>query len=451
MGSIRAVVSATCLLILFPALLVGAQTGVAPATLETQIDQQMPGLITTYKQLHQQPELSHHEEKTSAYLAGELRKAGYEVTEHVGKYADGSEALGIVGILKNGDGPVVLIRTDMDALPVTEATGLDFASHVRSQNAESQDVGVMHACGHDIHMTVLLGVAHELAANQDRWHGTVELVGEPAEETIDGAKAMLTDGIYDRFPKPDYILAQHDTNDYETGHIAISPGPMLASATSVKVVFHGIGAHGSKPSSGKDPIVMAAEFVMLVQTVVSRQISTLEPAVLTVGTFHAGTKNNIIPDDAVLGLSLRAYSEEVRQKLLDGVKRTANGVATAYGVAPDRMPEVTVFESTVPTINDAALTERVRSAAAHALGAANVEAATPVMGSEDVGYFSLDGKIPFVFFWLGAADPEKLAASKKTGIPLPSIHSALFAPAYEPTIRTGVLAMTAAALDLLQR
>lgn len=196
---------------------------------------------------------------------------------------------------------------------------------------------------------------------------------------------------------------------------------------------------------------MAAEFVMLVQTVVSRQISTLEPAVLTVGTFHAGTKNNIIPDDAVLGLSMRAYSEEVRQKLLDGVKRTANGVATAYGVAPDRMPEVTVFESTVPTINDAALTERVRKAAEQALGATNVDAATPVMGSEDVGYFSLDGKIPFVFFWLGAADPEKLAASKKTGIPLPGIHSALFAPVYEPTIRTGVLAMTAAALDLLEK
>jgi hippurate hydrolase len=451
MRRVRTVVSGICLLILFATLPVGAQTGVAPAALKTQIDQQMPELIATYKQLHQHPELSHQEEQTSAYLAGELRKAGYEVTEHVGKYGDGSAALGIVGILKNGAGPVVLIRTDMDALPVTEATGLDYASRVRSQNAEKQDVGVMHACGHDIHMTVLLGVAHELAANKDHWHGTVELVGEPAEETIDGAKAMLADGMYDRFPRPDYILAQHDTNDYEAGHIAIRPGPMLASATSVKVVFHGIGAHGSKPSSGKDPIVMAAEFVMLVQTVVSRQISTLEPAVLTVGTFHAGTKNNIIPDDAVLGLSLRAYSEEVRQKLLDGVKRTANGVATAYGVAPDRMPEVTVFESTVPTINDAALTERVRSAAEKVLGAANVEAATPVMGSEDVGYFSLDGKIPFVFFWLGAADPEKLAASKNTGIPLPGIHSALFAPVFEPTIRTGVSAMTAAALDLLQR
>jgi hippurate hydrolase len=438
-------------MVLFSTLPVGAQTGIAPDALKTQIDRQIPELTTMYRQLHQHPELSHHEENTSAYLAGELRKSGYEVTEHVGKYPDGSQAWGIVGVLKNGVGPAVLIRTDMDALPVTEATGLDYASHVRSQNAEKQDVGVMHACGHDIHMTALLGVAHALVANKDKWHGTVVLVGQPSEETGDGARAMLADGFFDRFPKPDYILAQHDTNDYATGHVAISPGPVLASATSVNVVFHGIGAHGSKPSSGKDPIVMGAEFVMLVQTVVSRQISALEPAVLTVGTFHAGTKNNIIPDDAVLGLTLRAYSEDVRQKLLDGVKRTANGVATAYAVVLDRMPEVTVFESTVPTINDLSLTERVRKAAEQALGAANVDAAKPVMGSEDVDYFSLDGKIPFVFFWLGAADPQKLATSKATGTPLPNIHSALFAPVYEPTIRTGVLAMTAAALALLQR
>jgi amidohydrolase len=261
---------------------------------------------------------------------------------------------------------------------------------------------------------------------------------------------MLSDRLYDRFPKPDYILDEHDTNDYATGHIAISPGPLLASATSVNVVFHGVGAHGSRPASGKDPVVMGAEFVMLAQAIVSRQIATLEPAVLTVGTFHAGTKNNIIPDDAVLGLSMRAYSEEVRQKLLEGVKRTANGVATAYGVAPDRMPEVTVVESTVPTINNAALTERVRKVALQSLGASNVDAAIPIMGSEYVGYFSLDGKIPFVIFWLGAADPKKLATAKKTGVPLPSNHSALFAPVYEPAIRTGVTAMTAMAVDLLQ-
>jgi amidohydrolase len=429
----------------------GAQTGIAPEVLKAQVDRQMTELTATYKQLHQHPELSHHEEKTSEYLAGELRKAGFEVTEQVGKYPDGIQAWGVVGILKNGAGPVVLIRTDMDALPVTEATGLDFASHERSQNPQKQDVGVMHACGHDIHMTVLLGVARELVANKDKWHGTAMLVGQPSEETIDGAKAMVADRFYERFPEPDYILDQHDTNDYATGHIAISAGPLLASSTGVTVVFHGVGAHGSRPASGKDPVVMGAEFVMLAQAIVSRQIATLDPAVLTVGTFHAGTKNNIIPDDAVLGLSIRAYSEEVRQKLLDGVRRTANGVAMAYGVAPDRMPEVTVDESTVPTINNAALTERVRKIATKALGASNVDEAIPVMGSEDVGYFNLDGKIPFVFFWLGAADPEKWAAAKKTGVPLPSNHSARFAPVYEPTIRTGVMAMTAMAVDLLQK
>jgi hippurate hydrolase len=219
----------------------------------------------------------------------------------------------------------------------------------------------------------------------------------------------------------------------------------------VKVTFHGVGAHGSRPAQGKDPIVMAAEFVLLAQTIVSRQISAQDPAVLTVGTFHAGTKNNIIPDDAVLGLSMRAYTEEVQQKLLDGVKRTANGVASTFGVAADRLPEVQVFESTVATVNDAALTERVRVTAERVLGAAGVDKAQPVMGSEDVGYFNLGGKIPFVFFWLGAADPAKLAAWHAGGAPLPSNHSALFAPVYEPTIRTGVTAVSAMAMELLQK
>jgi amidohydrolase len=440
-----------CLALFSASYPAAAQNGVAPDALKAQVDHQMPELMATYKQLHQHPELSHHEEQTSAFLAGELRKSGYEVTEHIGTYTDGSKAWGIVGILKNGAGPTVLIRTDMDALPVTESTGLDYASHVRSQNAEKQDVGVMHACGHDIHMTVILGVARELVANKDKWQGTVMLVGQPSEETIDGAKAMLADGFYDRFPKPDYVLDQHDSNEYAAGKIAIGPGPMLASATSLKVVFHGIGGHGSAPSNGKDPIVMGAEFVMLAQTIVSRQIAAQDPAVLTIGTFRAGTKNNIIPDDATLGLSMRAYSEDARLKLIDGVKRTANGVAEAYGVAPDRMPEITTLESTVATINDAALAERMRKVAVQTLGATNVDPARPIMGSEDVGYFSLEGKIPFIIFYLGAADSAKLAASKNGGAALPSLHSALFAPVYEPAIRTGVTAMTAMALDLLKK
>ena len=447
MRFVRFSLAGLCFLVFSFAYPVAAQT----EAIATQVDRQMPELTATYKQLHAHPELSHFEEKTSAFLAGELRKAGFEVTERVGKYSDGLQAWGVVGVLKNGSGQTVLIRTDMDALPVTEATGLDYASHVRAKNPEKQDVGVMHACGHDIHMTALIGVARELAENKAKWHGTVVLVGQPSEETIDGARAMLADKFYERFPKPDYILDQHDTNDYAAGHIAIGPGPLLAGATTLNLVFHGVGAHGSKPAAGKDPIIMGAEFVLLAQTIVSRQIDARDPSVLTVGTFHAGTKNNIISDDAALGISMRFYTEEVRQKLVEGVKRTANGVAVAYGVSPDRMPDITMLESTVPTVNDADLSERMRKAAAQALGASRVDVAIPVMGSEDVGYFSLDGKIPFVFFWLGAADPDKFADAKRIGVALPSNHSALFAPVYEPTIRTGVTAMTAMAMDLLKK
>ncbi len=422
-----------------------------PEALKGQVDGQMSTLVTTYKQLHQHPELSHHEERTSAFLAGELRKAGYEVTEHVGTYADGSRAWGVVAILRNGPGHTVLVRTDLDGLPVTEATGLDYASHDRAQSSSHEEVGLMHACGHDVHMTVLLGVARALVANRAEWHGTALLIGQPSEEMVDGAKAMLADGLYERFPRPDYILDEHDSNWYPAGHVALKAGPMLAGSTSVNVVFHGIGGHGSAPFLGKDPIVMASEFVVLAQSVVSRQIDAQDPAVLTVGTFHAGTKSNIIPDDAALGLSLRAYSETNRLKLIDGVKKTANGVATAYGVAADRMPEVTVVMSTPPTINDAPLEERMRRVAVRTLTAAKVDEAESVMGSEDVGAFTLDGKIPLSVFWLGAADPDKLAAARKGGAPLPSPHSALFAPVYEPAIRTGVTAMTAMVLDLLSK
>ncbi len=444
----RFALAGVCLLTLLCVPVVFAQKD---AALEAGVDRQMPELTATYRHLHQNPELSHHEEKTSAYLAEQLRRAGYTVTERVGRYPDGQQAFGVVAVLKNGDGPTVLVRTDMDALPVTELTGLDYASHVRTVIADGQDVGVMHACGHDMHMTVLLGVARELAASRERWHGTVVLVGQPSEETIDGAKAMLADNFYERFPRPDFILDTHDTNDIAAGHIAVAAGPLLAGANSLRVTFHGISSHGSRPSQGKDPIVMASEFVVLAQAIVSRQLPSQDPGVLTVGTFHAGTKNNIIPDDAVLGISMRFYSDDVRKKLLDGITRTANGVAMAYGVAPDRMPEIQLLESTVPTVNDAALADRMKKVAERTLGTERVDKATPVMGSEDVGYFALDGKIPFVFYWLGAADPQKLAAWRAGGTPLPANHSPLFAPVYEPTIRTGVTAMSAMVFDLLHK
>ena len=422
----------------------------AASDLAASAQRQLPALTETYKHLHRNPELSHHEEKTSALLAGELRKLGYSVTEHVGKYPDGSQAFGVVAVLQNGAGPRVLIRTDMDALPVEEKTGLDYASTVRSTNAQGQDVGVMHACGHDIHMTVLLGVAREMVERKNQWHGTLMLIGQPSEETIDGSRAMLADGLYERFGRPDFVLSEHDSSDVAAGSISIKGGPLLASSTGIYVTMRGVGGHGSRPEVGKDPIVLAAEFVLVAQTIVSRQIDPQQPAVLTVGTIHGGTKNNIIPDEVQLGLSLRTYSPAVRDEIVADIRRTAKGLAESYGVPEDRMPAVTLGESTPETYNDPALAERLRASAIAALGKDHVEDAKAVMGSEDVGLFTLDGKIPGVMYWLGAADAGKLAESKKTGVPLPSPHSALFAPVYAPAITTGVTAMTAMALDLLK-
>jgi hippurate hydrolase len=308
----------------------------------------------------------------------------------------------------------------------------------------------MHACGHDLHMTVFLGVAREMFARKSQWHGTLMLIGQPSEETIDGGKAMLADGLFERFGRPDFVLSEHDSNEVRSGSIALKGGPLLASSTGISVTMRGIGGHGSSPQSGKDPIVLAAEFVLVAQTIVSRQIDPQQPAVLTVGTIHGGTKNNIIPDEVTMGLTLRTYSSEMRDRIIDDIRRTAKGLAEAYGVPADRMPEVILGESTPATLNDVALDDRLHSVATAALGSDYVLDGKAVMGSEDVGLFTLDGKIPGVMYWLGAADPEKLAESRKTGIPLPSPHSALFAPVYAPAISTGVTALTAMALDLLK-
>jgi amidohydrolase len=415
------------------------------------VDKQLPSLLATYKQLHAAPELSHHEAQTSALLADEMRKAGYTVTEHVGKYPDGSQAYGVVGIFKNGTGPTLLIRTDLDALPVTEDTKLPYASKVRSKNPAGQDVGVMHACGHDIHMTTMIGVARNMVALKSQWHGTLMLIGQPSEETIDGAKAMMADHLYERFGRPDLAIALHDSN-FAAGKVSVVSGPALASSTSIDVVMRGVGSHGAAPESGKDPIVMAAEFVVELQTVVSRSVPPSQPAVVTVGDIHGGTKRNIIPDEVKMELTARCYSEEVRQIIIEGVKRTARGAAIAAGVPEARMPIVTVLddESTPATINDPALSARLQKIFIAKLGAENVIEKQAIMGSEDVGILSVERKIPTVIFWLGAYDPAKVAESERTGVPLPSPHSPFFAPLPEPTLRTGVTAMTDAAVALLQ-
>jgi hippurate hydrolase len=420
--------------------------------ISASVENQLPALTETYKHLHRNPELSHYEEKTSAYLASELRKAGYTVTEHVGKYADGSQAYGVVALLENGAGPRLLIRTDMDALPIEEKTGLDYASTVHSTNAQGQQVGVMHACGHDLHMTVLLGTAREMAARKDKWHGALVLIGQPSEETVDGARAMLADGLYQRFGTPDFVLSEHDPSSYAAGSIAIKAGSLAASSTSIDVTMRRVGSHGSAPQNGKDSILMAAEFVVLAQSIVSRQIDPQQPAVLTGGTIHGGARRNIIPEEVTMGLTLRTYSDKVRDQIIADVRRTAEGIAVGYGVPQDRMPIVIVSQTeiTPATYNDAPLAERLRKVAVATLGSNQVEDAESLMGSEDVGLFALDNKIPAVMFNVGVAEPDKLAHAKETGVPLPGPHSPLFAPVYAPAITTGVTAMTAMALDLLR-
>lgn len=419
--------------------------------LKSFVDREKPNLVATYKQLHAAPELSHHEEKTSAFAAAELRKDGFTVTDHIGHYPDGSQAFGVVGILKNGAGPTLLIRADMDALPVTEDTDLPYASKVLSTNPAGQQVGVMHACGHDVHVTTFVGVARAMAAMKGKWHGTLMMVGQPSEETIDGANAMMADHLYERFGRPDFAIALHDF-PLPAGKVAVVPGPALASSTSIDVIMRGVGSHGSAPENGKDPVVMAGEFITEVQTVVSRSVPPQQPAVVTIGHIMGGTKRNIIPDEVRLELTTRSYSEPVRQTIIEGIRRTAKGVAVAAGVPEDRMPVVNVLENEAApaTINDPALSAKILSAFKTQLGADRIVEMKPIMGSEDFGVFGDGGKVPYVIFWLGMADPRVYAEKMAKGEQMPSLHSAHFAPLPEPTLETGVTAMTAAALALLQ-
>ena len=421
-------------------------------SLDAMIDRDIASWLTTYRNLHTAPELSHREEKTSAFVAGELRKLGFTVTERIGKYQNAQwKGYGVVAVMKNGPGPTVLVRTELDALPVEEKTGVAYASLVKTKNDAGVEVSVMHACGHDMHMTSFLGTAKMLTELKSRWSGTLIMLGQPAEETGDGANAMLRDNLYTNFPKPDFAIALHDKPELETGKVGYTPGYAMASATSIDIKIRGIGGHGSAPETTKDPIVVAAQVVMALQTIVSRENSPLDPAVVTVGSIHGGTRYNIIPDEVNLQLTVRTYKEEVRKHILASIERIVKGVAMTAGIPEDRAPVVKVSEGTGSTYNDPQLIERLVVTFKQALGEENVVKMPPMMASEDFGYFSMDQKIPATIFWLGASDPAKVKASRESGVALPGLHSALFAPVPEPTLRTGVKAMTSAVLDLMKK
>ncbi len=393
-------------------------------------------LIGLYKHLHSHPELSNQEFETAKRIADELRKAGATVTTGVGK-------LGVVGVFKNGAGPTVLVRTDLDALPVVEETGLPYASRAKGKDPAGKEVGVMHACGHDMHMTCLVGTARWLIQHKDRWSGTAVFIGQPAEEMIGGAKEMLKDGLYTRFPKPDFALALHVLNDGAAGTIAYTSGPALAGSNSVDVTIKGKGGHGAAPHTTVDPIVLAALAILDFQTIVSREVDPVHPAVVTVGAIHGGTKHNIISDEVKLQLTIRAYSEDVRDQLVEGIKRRVSGLAKAHH-APE--PTVTVHDGTPPTINTPSLVARVVPGLEKELGASNIKEVEPVMGAEDFGMYS-QGGVPIFMFRLGTIAPERMAETKGKG--LPSLHSALYYPEPVPSLRTGIRAMTAAVRELL--
>jgi amidohydrolase len=431
---------------------VAAQFNLDQSNLDQKVDSNINDWVGTYKYLHEHPELSTEEKATSEMVASALRKMGYEVTDHFGKYEDGSSAYGVVAVLRNGPGPTLYIRTDMDALPVTENTGLPYASKVREKRPNGE-VGVMHACGHDLHMTVLLGTAKMMEETKSQWSGTLVLIGQPAEEVVGGAAAMLRAGLYTKFPKPDYVIALHDSSFLPAGTVAWHAGTMLAGADSVDITIRGYGGHGAAPYVTKDPIVIGAELVVALQTIVSRESDPLVPTVVTVGSFHAGTKHNIIPDEAHLQLTVRTMTPAQREKVLAAIKRITNGIAEAAGIPAERAPIIEIAKDAVPaTINDPALTQRIAVSLDKALGKENVWPGQPIMASEDFSLFALeDPKPPISMFWLGATDPVKWKDAQEKGTRLPGPHSSEFAPLPEPAIRAGVKAMTTAATDLLHK
>ncbi|NJM51360.1 MAG: amidohydrolase [Sphingomonadales bacterium] len=417
-------------------------------TLREAIVQDMPSLMELYRDLHANPELSFQEFRTAAKLAAEARSLGFEVTEKVGQ-------TGVVAVMKNGKGPVVMLRADMDGLPVDEQTGLPFASKARGTSKAGVETGIMHACGHDTHMAGWVGAARQLAANKDKWSGTLVMILQPAEEIGAGAKAMLNDGLYSRFPKPDYVIGFHDAAQFPAGMIGYSSGYALANVDSVDITVKGVGGHGAYPQTTKDPILLASRIVTSLQQLVSREVDPQDAAVVTVGSFHAGAKHNIIPDEAKLLLTVRSYSDETRKKLLDGIRRIAKGEAIAAGVPEDLMPVVSIAEDefTPATYNTAELTALLADMFIERFGPKRVMQTPPVMGGEDFSqYYRADKEnIESLIFWVGGVPQAQFDAAKKSGKSLPSLHSPFWAPDAEKVISTGAEALAASAMQLMPK
>ncbi len=414
-----------------------------PAAIDTTIETELADLVKLYKHLHENPELSLQEAKTSAKMAEELKKAGFEVTAKIGGY-------GVVGMLKNGDGPMVLVRTDMDGLPIIEKTGLAYASKVRVRNKEGVEVGVMHACGHDVHMGCFIGAARALAANKAHWQGTLLFVSQPAEEVVAGARAMLDDGLYKRFGKPDYALALHADPLKPVGIVSFTDGLALANSDTVDILVKGKGGHGAAPHLSIDPIVLAARIILDLQTIVSREVNPLDPCVVTVGSIHGGTKHNIIPNEVRLQLTVRTTKDDVRKDVLAAIARIAKAAAVG-AKAPE--PEVVVSETqfTPATINDSALVKRTTAVLKNALGEKNVQSRPPLMGAEDFGRFS-QGGVPIFMYFLGTVSQEKYDASQKAGAAaLPGMHTDAYSPEPDRAIRVGVRAMSLSVIELLPK
>jgi amidohydrolase len=414
---------------------------VQSAPLKDQVESVFPDAKILYLDLHQHPELSSHETRTAALMAGKLRTLGYEVTENVG-------GTGVVAIMKNGPGPVVMLRTELDALPVEEQTGLPYTSKVRAKDDNGRDVPVMHACGHDVHMATLFGTAAIMAKYKDTWHGTLMLIGQPAEETITGAKKMVEDGLFTRFPKPDIGVALHSGNGLAAGQVGITPGYMNAAADSLRITVYGKGGHGARPETTIDPVLIAASIAVRLQSIVAREIHPGDAAVITVGYIQAGTKNNIIPDTAQMGLTVRSRKPEVRQHLLAAIERVAKGEAEAGGA--EKMPLIEKYESTSAVYNDPVLSRHLATVLESAVGKGNVDIQAPTsMTSEDYSVFVEQG-IPSFYFSLGVADPQKLAAARASHGELPSNHSPLYAPVIDPSVHAGIAAEVTTLRDLLR-